>query len=86
MKELLIYIAQNLVDSPEDITVTETEKEGETVFELSVAPEDMGKVIGRHGKIAKEIRVLMRAVAQRQGKKVSVSIVDKAGSAVIDED
>ena len=50
--------------------------DGETVLELRVAPEDMGKVIGRQGRIAKEIRTLMRSVAQRQGKKVSVEIVD----------
>lgn len=76
MKELLLYIAQNLVDNPDEVTVTEIEGADETVFELRVAPNDMGKVIGRHGKIAKEIRVLMRAVAQKQGKHVSVDIVD----------
>ena len=76
MKELLTYIAQNLVDSPDDVTVTEREEDDKIVFELRVAPDDMGKVIGRHGKIAKEIRTLMRAVAQRQGKRVSVDIVD----------
>ena len=76
MKELLLYIAQNLVDNPDEVTVTEKEGADETVFELRVAPSDMGKVIGRHGKIAKEIRTLMRAVAQKQGRHVSVDIVD----------
>lgn len=76
MKELLLYIAQNLVDDPDQVSVAEHEGDGETVYELRVAPGDMGKVIGRHGKIAKEIRVLMRAVAQKQGKKVSVDILD----------
>ena len=76
MKELLLYIAQNLVDDPDQVSVTVREGDGETVYELRVAPGDMGKVIGRHGKIAKEIRVLMRAVAQKQGKKVSVDILD----------
>ncbi len=76
MKELLLYIAQNLVDSPDDVTVTEREEPDKTVYELRVAPDDMGKVIGRHGKIAKEIRTLMRSVAQRQGKHISVDIVD----------
>lgn len=76
MKDLLFYIAQNLVDNPDEVTVTEVEAEGETVFELRVAPGDMGKVIGRHGKIAKEIRVLMRSVAQKQGKRISVNIMD----------
>ncbi len=76
MKELLIYIARNLVDSPDQVTVTEREDGDKTVFELRVAPDDMGKVIGRHGKIAKEIRTLMRSVAQRQGRHISVDIVD----------
>jgi uncharacterized protein len=76
MKELLLYIAQNLVDDPSQVVVNEIEKDGETVYELHVAPGDMGKVIGRQGKIAKEIRVLMRSVAQKQGKRISVDIVD----------
>ena len=76
MKELLTYVAQNLVEHPEQVSVTEVEGGGETVLELRVAPEDMGKVIGRQGRIAKEIRALMRSVAQRQGKKLSVDIVD----------
>ena len=76
MKELLTYIARNLVDNPDAVSVTEFPGESETVLELRVAPEDMGKVIGRQGRIAKEIRTLMRSVAQRQGTKVSVEIVD----------
>ena len=76
MKELLTYVAQNLVEHPDQVSVREVEGDGETVLELRVAPEDMGKVIGRQGRIAKEIRTLMRSVAQRQGTKVSVDIVD----------
>ena len=76
MKELLLYIAQNLVDNPDEVTVTERETESETVFELRVNPSDVGKVIGRQGRIAKEIRALMRSVAQRQGKRISVDIMD----------
>ena len=76
MKELLTYVAQNLVENPDQVVVTETEGEGETVLELRVAPEDMGKVIGRQGRIAKEIRILIRSAAQRSGKRVSVEIVD----------
>ena len=76
MKDLLQYIAQNLVDNPDEVTVTERETNFETVLELRVNPSDMGKVIGRQGRIAKEIRALMRSVAQRQGKRVSVDIVD----------
>ena len=76
MKQLLTYIAKNLVEHPEAVSVTQVEHSAETVLELRVAPEDMGKVIGRQGRIAKEIRALMRSVAQRQGKKVSVEIKD----------
>ena len=76
MKELLLYIARNLVDNPDDVSVTEREGDSETIFELRVNPSDMGKVIGRQGRIAKEIRALMRSVAQRQGKRISVDIVD----------
>ena len=76
MKELLTYIARNLVDHPEQVEVTEHAGDGETTLELRVASEDMGKVIGRQGRIAKEIRTLIRSVAQRSGKRVSVEIVD----------
>ncbi|HIY06806.1 MAG TPA: KH domain-containing protein [Candidatus Evtepia faecigallinarum] len=76
MKDLLTYIAQNLVEHPQAVDVQETEADGNVVLELRVDPSDMGKVIGRQGRIAKEIRTLMRSVAQRQGKKVSVEIMD----------
>ena len=76
MKELLTYIVQSLVEIPGEVSVTEREAGGETVFEVRVASGDMGKVIGRQGRVVKEIRVLMKAVAQRQGKKVSVEIMD----------
>ena len=76
MKDLLTYTAQNLVEHPQAVDVQETETDGNVVLELRVDPSDMGKVIGRQGRIAKEIRTLMRSVAQRQGKKVSVEIMD----------
>ena len=76
MKELLTYIVQNLVEKPDEVSVTEREANGETVFEVRVADGDMGKVIGRQGRIVKEIRILMKAVAQRKGKEVSVEIMD----------
>ena len=76
MKELLTYIVRNLVDHPDEVSVPEREAGGETVFEVRVADGDMGKVIGRQGRIVKEIRILMKAVAQRKGKKVSVEILD----------
>ncbi|MBR5479691.1 MAG: KH domain-containing protein [Clostridia bacterium] len=77
MVELLTYIAKNLVDNPDEVTVTENVREdGEHVFELRVAPSDMGKVIGKHGRIAKEIRAIMKSAAIRRDIKVSVDIVD----------
>jgi len=76
MKELLLYMAKNLVDDPESVTVTEVEAEDGKVLELHVAPDDMGKVIGRQGRIAKEIRAIVKTVAQRTGEKITVEIVD----------
>ncbi len=76
MKDLLLYIARNLVDHPDAVSVTESQESQELTLELRVAPEDMGKVIGRQGRIAKEIRTVIRSRAQREGIKVSVDIVD----------
>ena len=76
MKELLLYMAKNLMDEPEAVTVTEVPGEEGKVLELRVAPGDMGKVIGRQGRIAKEIRTIVKTVAQRTGEKVTVEIVD----------
>ena len=76
MKELLLYMAKNLVDDPEAVTVTEVSGEDGKVLELRVAEGDMGKVIGRQGRIAKEIRTIIKTVAQRTGEKVTVEIVD----------
>ena len=76
MKELLLYMAKNLVADPAAVSVTEVEDEDGKVLELRVAPGDMGKVIGRQGRIAKEIRTIVKTVAQRTGEKVAVEIVD----------
>jgi len=77
MKELLNYIARNLASDPDAVSVTEIERaEDDIVLELRVAPEDMGKVIGRQGRIAKEIRTIIKAAGFRQNKNVSVDIVD----------
>ena len=81
MKELLTYVAQNLVEHPEQVSVTEVEGEGETVLELRVAPEDMGKVIGRQGKIAKALRTLVRAATPRDSKKYNVEIREHGSDA-----
>ncbi len=75
MKELLLYMAKSLVDNPDKVEVNEVEGET-TTLELRVAPEDMGKLIGRQGRIAREIRTIVKSVAQRTGQKVTVEIVD----------
>lgn len=76
MKELLQYMAKNLVDNPDAVTVVEQTDEDGKVLELHVAEGDMGKVIGRQGRIAKEIRTIIKTVAQRTGEKVTVDIVE----------
>ena len=76
MKELLLYMAKSLVDHPDEVTVTETDGDDGKVLELRVSEGDMGKVIGRQGRIAKEIRTIVKTVAQRTGEKVTVEIVD----------
>ena len=76
MKDLLLYMAKNLVDNPDAVSVNEMTEEDGLVLELRVAPEDMGKVIGRQGRIAKEIRTIIKTVAQRTGERVTVEIMD----------
>ena len=75
MKELVEVIAKSLVENPEEVTVTERQSGKTTVVELKVAPSDMGKVIGRQGKIAQSIRTVMKAVANRKDKKVTVEFI-----------
>ena len=74
MKDLLLYIARSLVEHPDDVTVTEKQGADELTLELRVAPDDMGKVIGKQGRIAKAIRVVMRAGASRVDQKIMVEI------------
>ncbi len=74
MKELVEVIARALVDNPDQVVVTETEKEDGTFIELKVAPSDMGKVIGRQGRVAKAIRSVVKAAASKEEKKVIVDI------------
>ena len=76
LKQTLVDIAKMLVDHPEEVAVVETEDEEGVILTLTVAEGDMGKVIGRQGRIAKEIRTVVRSYAQRTGVKVSVDIVD----------
>ena len=74
MKELVEVIASALVDSPEDVVVTETEDENQIVLNLTVAPDDMGRVIGKQGRIAKAIRTVVRAAGSKVDKKITVDI------------
>ena len=74
MRELVEVLAQSLVDHPEEVTVPETEKDNEILLELKVAQEDMGKVIGKQGRIAKAIRAVVKAAASKTDKKVIVEI------------
>ena len=76
MKDLLTYLVHSLVDHPDEVSVTERVVDDETVLEVRVADGDMGKVIGRQGRIVKQIRILMRTVAQRRGEKVSDEVLD----------
>lgn len=75
MTELVLAIARSLVEHPEAVTATVVEGPSETVIELRVAPEDMGKVIGKQGRIAKAIRTVVKAAATKANQKVTVEIV-----------
>ena len=74
MKDLVEVIARNLVDNPDEVVVTEKAEGKNITVELHVAANDMGKVIGRNGRIAKAIRTVMKAAANADGKKVTVEI------------
>ncbi|MEW6623282.1 MAG: KH domain-containing protein [Bacillota bacterium] len=75
MKELVEFIAKSLVDNPEQVSVTQVEGDKSIILELRVAPDDMGKVIGKQGRIAKAIRTVLKAAATKEGKRVVVEIV-----------
>ena len=75
MKETLEVIVKNLVDSPEEVSINELDGEKSIVFEVKVAETDMGKVIGKQGKIAQSIRTVMKAVAGKKDKKVNVEFI-----------
>ena len=75
MKELVEVIAKSLVDCPEEVVVSETETEKAIVLELRVAQSDMGKVIGKQGRVAKAIRSIVKAAASKEEKKVVVEIL-----------
>ena len=75
MKEFLEYVAKHLVDNPDQVTTELEEKEGKHVFKLKVAQGDVGKIIGKSGKTAMALRVLLRAVAAKEGKRAMLDIV-----------
>ena len=74
-KDLVEYVAKSLVDDPDAVTVDVVEEDGATVIELHVAEDDMGKVIGRNGSVAKALRTLLKVVAAREGESLSLEIV-----------
>jgi predicted RNA-binding protein YlqC (UPF0109 family) len=76
VSELLAYLARELVDEPDAVRVEEEEREDALVLVLHVAPDDVGKVIGRQGRIARALRTLVRASAVREGRRVLVEIAD----------
>lgn len=76
MKETLEMLVKSLVDNTENVEITEKENGNDVTLEIRVDPSDMGKIIGKQGRIAKAIRVLMKAYATKVGKKVSVEILD----------
>ena len=76
MKELVEVIAKSLVDHPEDVRVEEKQQDRQVTLELHVDEDDIGKVIGRQGRIAKAMRTVVKAAATRENKKVSVDIIE----------
>jgi len=75
LKDLILYVTESLVTQPDQVHVTETEDGGTLIYQLHVAPEDMGKVIGRQGRIANALRALLKAAAARQNRRVVLEIV-----------
>ncbi|MDR2211238.1 MAG: KH domain-containing protein [Spirochaetaceae bacterium] len=75
-KELIEYMAKSLVDDPAQVRVSVVEEEQSTILELRVAPEDIGKVIGKHGRIAKAMRTVLQAAAAKNGKHSVLEILD----------
>jgi hypothetical protein len=76
VRELLEVVAKALVSNPDAVAVNEVQGETSLILELKVGPEDMGKVIGKQGRVAKAIRTVMRAAAARDGRRVTVEIVE----------
>ena len=77
MKELVEFLAKALVDNPDEVEIKETAGESIIILEIKVGPDDVGKVIGKEGRIANAIRTVVKAAAAKQGKKVTVEIITK---------
>ena len=75
MKELIEYMAKSLVNNPDAVVVREIEAASATIYELSVAPEDMGRIIGKQGRVANAMRTLLRVAAVKENKRVTLEIV-----------
>ena len=76
MKEILEILIKNLVEKQDEVQITEKQEENQIVYEVKVAQDDMGKVIGRQGKVAKSIRTIMKSVSGKENKKVMVEFLD----------
>jgi hypothetical protein len=75
MKEFVEYVVKNLVDQPDEVVVTEIRNEDSLILELHVAPDDMGRVIGKSGRVANSLRSLLRVMATKSGERVSLEIL-----------
>jgi predicted RNA-binding protein YlqC (UPF0109 family) len=77
VEDLVVYLARSLVDNPDEVRVTRTERDGAVVFELRVAEDDVGKVIGRQGRIARALRTIVRASGAHQNERALLEIVNE---------
>ena len=86
MKQLLEYIVPNIVNHPEDVVITETEENGLINLSIKVNPEDMGRVIGKSGKVIKAIRQIGRIIAIKKGVRVNIDVVDEGNQTIATEE
>jgi len=82
MKQLLEYVVPNIVNHPEDVVINETEENGLTNLSIKVNPEDMGRVIGKSGKVIKAIRQIGRIIAIKKGIRVNIDVVDEGNRTI----
>ncbi len=76
MKQVLETIVKNIVENPDEVTITEKEEDNKVIFEVKVAESDMGRIIGKQGKVANSIRTLMRALNSKDKKRISIEFLD----------